>query len=401
MPRLWRRRGKGKVLLAGWLLSTLFPGGAGRRVNLAQDHRDGLTPASAASSWTAAGALSLTDREQPSSWTAAGAAALTDKKQQEDLVPNATMTFPRQRLKPALQAPGVFRESHLKVWVLSWLLSIIILSDLGAMPVIGSWKSLPGIRTEAFAVLMCVHVLEGCVCNTLAFLWRISTDRQQLDYIDALLEAAPQVLWKVENYHYETRYVTRWKNGTAYSERTRERVSTSSYVGELRIDSWSDRSHALQDLSDLDLRRYAMTKVRLAIDFDIVDQEHYHQQLSQFRSSHRNDVHQDFTETRQISGFKASTMVCTGPESILASVSVFWLCHLVLPLALPYRMWFSANTGKFEAKISKQIRCSSTVITPHANGHGGMGTLGALAVVSNMVGGLRAYVSLGMLGQSF
>lgn len=390
-----RGRGEGQVLWAGWLLSTLFPGAAGLRVNLAQDHRDGLTPAS---SWTAAGALSLTDREKPSSWTAAGAAALTDKKQQEDFLPNATATFPRQRLKPALQAPGMFRESHLKVWALSWLLSIIILSDLGAIPVIGSWEALPGISTTAFAVLMCVHVLEGCLCNTLAFLSMISTERQQLDYIDALLRAAPQVLWKVENYHYETRYETRWENGTAYSQSTRERVSTSSYLGELRIDSWSDRSHALQDLSDLDLRRYAMTKVRLAIDFDIVDQEQYHQQLSQFRSSHRYDVHQDFTETRHISGFRASTMVCPGrTESILASVSVFWLCHLVLPLALPYRMWFSASTGKFEAKISKQIRCSSPVITPHATGHGRMGTLGTLAVVSNMVGSLMDYV--GVLGQ--
>ena len=300
-----------------------------------------------------------------------------------NLAPHATATLPPRRLKPASQAPGMFRESHFKVLILSWLLSSLILSHLDALPVIGSWGALFGVSEDlesesrfAFAMLMCVYLIEGCCCNSLAFVSSISTESEQLRYIDSVLRAPPEILWKVENYHYETRIETTWVNGTAHTTSHQERVRTSSFHGQLRIDSWTDHSHEFQDLSGVDLQRYAMTKIRLKAHFDIVDREEYHAQMSHFRNSHRFDRLQDFTETRCILGFKESTMVCSGPQSAMASImataSVFWFCHLVLPLAFPYRMWLSANSGKIEATISKQIRCSRP---PHALGHGGMGAL--------------------------
>ena len=288
----------------------------------------------------------------------------------------------------------MFRESHFKVMILSWLLSSLVLSHLDALPVIGSWgklfdvgealgqENIPVVFLNVMLIFM--YLFEGFRCNTLAFVSSISTESEQLGYIDELIRAPPEILWEVENYHYETRHRTTYVNGTAHTEHYKERVRTSCFHGQLRIDSWSDRSHEFQDLSGLDLKKYAMTKIRLNSHFDIENQEEYHAQMSHFRRSHRFDLWQDFTETRRILGFKGSTMVCSGPQSAMASASVFWFCHLVLPLALPYRMWLSANSGKIEATIRKQIRCSRVVIPPHALGHSGMGALGALAM-SNVI----------------
>ena len=58
-----------------------------------------------------------------------------------------------------------------------------------------------------------------------------------------------------------------------------------------------------------------------------------------------------------VNNHHAAALVYTGKASWLASPWVFWLCHLLLPLALPYRMWLSASTGKCAVTIKKRIRC--------------------------------------------
>ena len=166
----------------------------------------------------------------------------------------------------------MFRESHFKVMILSWLLSSLVLSHLDALPVIGSWgklfdvgealgQEIPVVFLHVMLIFM--YLFEGFRCNTLAFVSSISTESEQLGYIDELIRAPPEILWEVENYHYETRLRTTYVNGTAHTEHYQERVRTSCFHGQLRIDSWSDRSHEFQDLSGIDLKKYALTKIRL------------------------------------------------------------------------------------------------------------------------------------------
>jgi hypothetical protein len=246
---------------------------------------------------------------------------------------------------------------------------------------------------QLLLVLMLLYIWEGASSNSLAYLSRIERETSDgSSYWQKLMRAPPEVAWKVTNYHVvPQRKVTKYsKSQRKVQTVTYERVDivTSEYTEHLRIDAWTDETPSIQDLSRVDLRKFAMTKVLLTFEFDTMDRRAYETQLNRFRYDHRHDQKQNFTESIRVQGLDAppqittisddvtyeqrvkkeqvgwvnnhhaAALVYTGKASWLASPWVFWLCHLLLPLALPYRMWLSASTGKCAVTIKKRIRCS-------------------------------------------
>ena len=251
---------------------------------------------------------------------------------------------------------------------------------------------------QLLLVLMLLYIWEGASSNSLAYLSRIERETSDgSSYWQKLMRAPPEVAWKVTNYHVVSQRKVHYRKQGKYSKShktvTYERVDivTSEYTEHLRIDAWTDETPSVQDLSHVDLRKFAMTKVLVTFEFDIMDRRAYETQLNRFRYDHRHDQKQNFTESIRVQGLDAppqittmsddvtyeqrvkkeqvgwvnavnnhhaAALVYTGKASWLASPWVFWLCHLLLPLALPYRMWLSASTGKCAVTIKKRIRCS-------------------------------------------
>lgn len=101
------------------------------------------------------------------------------------------------------------------------------------------------------------------------------------EYVTGLKKAAPNILWSIQCYHYETR--TRTVSSTDSNGRTttrtetyQVRVNTHSASGSLLYRSWTDRSDTLSD----QIYKFNMTKMKLTKSYtcDIG----YNQQRSQF-----------------------------------------------------------------------------------------------------------------------
>ena len=134
------------------------------------------------------------------------------------------------------------------------------------------------------------------------------------------MRAPPEVAWKVTNYHVvPQRKVTKYsKSQRKVQTVTYERVDivTSEYTEHLRIDAWTDETPSVQDLSHVDLRKFAMTKVLLTFEFDTMDRRAYETQLNRFRYDHRHDQKQNFTESIRVQGLDAPPQITTMSDDV-------------------------------------------------------------------------------------
>ena len=191
-----------------------------------------------------------------------------------------------------------------------------------------------------FAVLMLVHALEGFYCEAFAFLRGGSmTSRDASALLCTLSKAQPKLVWHV---------------GLDHSRCA-------------KITSWQDTSSPQPPLSEL-LDGLAGVMLKVCCEFSVQNERHYLQQKHAFqrqidlKEARSTEVttqlfvpgFSEFTHKQNVRLPVMRVLVSDG-TCPLAQVAVFWLAHMSLVLALPYRVWLLCNTGTASYVVAKQV----------------------------------------------
>lgn len=207
--------------------------------------------------------------------------------------------------------------------------SIVIWVVLGAccnlLPVAAFWSIL--------VVLIMVHIVEGYYSDTHSHLRHLISSAFAVQRLNQLRESEPKIVWRV---------------GTA--------------TGTPKVFQWHDVSKRAPNL-----QQYAMIKLTIKSDYTIADERRYLSQKTDFRTLHLRSPTDIVQEQLLIAGFSdythsnarstpmMQTMVSTGKAHPLANPVCFWVFHMSVVMALPYRLWLSSISGAVTHVVAKNI----------------------------------------------
>jgi hypothetical protein len=229
-----------------------------------------------------------------------------------------------------VRAPSCCRDRRDQCFVGLHSTSIVIWVALGAcwmLPVAAFWS--------VFVVLMMVHVVEGYYSETHCHLRHPISSQYAVQLLNRLHEAAPKIAWHVGA-----------ANGT------------------LKVLEWHDISKRAPDL-----QQYAMTKLTIKSDYTVAEETRDLSQMRDFCTLHLQSPTDTVQESLMIAGFSEfthrnsrstcimKTMVSAGETHPLVNPLCFWVCHLSVVMAFPYRLWLSSMSGAVTHVVAKNIFC--------------------------------------------
>jgi hypothetical protein len=254
---------------------------------------------------------------------------------------------------------GCKRDKHIFAFLISvGLLTLLLIfagCALSGEFIDGFFRFTTGLWV-VFGLAGLIYVAEALHSPTFRYLLHLNHIETVYEYHDRLTRTAPEVLWFIQCYHYETQNHTvdvYDQHGKFQRTETRTetvRVNTNSAHGELVISGWQDTSKPLGNLDD-----FQMTKMRLSKSFTA--DAGYKLQKRAFISANNRDTHYDLNEDYRIDGFKPCVLsvVDVSKKPCLAHWVWFLLAHLLVFLAVPYRAWLCSISGKAKPTISKHI----------------------------------------------
>ena len=188
-----------------------------------------------------------------------------------------------------------------------------------------------------------------CKMDSYRYLFKIITTKSLMDKFHQMYAAAPQVLWYIRSYHFETRHYSTYHNKQWHHHSYQTSVTTHSAAKKLKYSRWKDISTPFQR-GCIDPSR--LTKVMVNKYWEGDTGATY--QKTNFRAMNEHDEQNVLTETIIISGHKRYFYVNDN-----RSFRLHWLwyiiAHITIIYAYPYRMYLAAITDELDADVVKQI----------------------------------------------
>ena len=143
----------------------------------------------------------------------------------------------------------------------------------------------------------------------------------------------PEIIFHIQNYHYETRTRTvRYKDSDGNShtryETYTERVNTHRASEHFYYQQWTDTSADALSLSYIS--EFLVTRLRFykTFSFTTCARQSYNEQLHDFKYHNIRDTHHDFWVNEEIPGFRSNVLIYNdvkGPIPWFAKRSWFLL----------------------------------------------------------------------------
>ena len=208
--------------------------------------------------------------------------------------------------------------------------------------------------------------IESIFSHELAYLKNIMQDDTAWSYIQKMHEVPPEIVMRVECYHYETRLrLVYYTDAQGYpqsrTERYTERVTTFVDQDEFSFGSWVDVSkREMPPLGYASLTRVKIDPCILFGDQETADD--YTSQVSEMieRNKYR-DAFTEYSAKRQIPGLQKrfSTYVDLNVRPWWIRTLYFWIATLLM-MSWPYRWFFRAKTSKTYYILKKKMYKSTT-----------------------------------------
>jgi len=210
-----------------------------------------------------------------------------------------------------------------------------------------------------FCILVLLYLVECYTSSSRKYLTNEADKESVFEYVDRMKQNAPQIWWKVECYHYETRVRTVTRKDANGHERThhetyQEKVTTWRASDNYKYRSWEDVSTLLVGMDE-----YLLTKLSLYKTFSFANEQtrfDYESKAAYFRMINNRDVHQSFHWGIEIDGFQTKILaeVQPGVKPPCLSSRHFWIFSL-LGLTVFYRWWFEAQCGRKKLVFNKCV----------------------------------------------
>jgi len=207
-----------------------------------------------------------------------------------------------------------------------WLFSAFLLPIPGAV----LWTVL--------GVLFVVHIAEGYFSETPAYLRQIIPSKDAGVLLRTLKRAAPRIVWHI-----------------------------GDHSRDLKLTSWEDMSAADLPLSDLS-EGVVGVLFKVRSNFSVENEVQYQRQVEAFKRQVRLQDAKSPEVTTQlfVAGFSQFThektntlpvmrLLVANQRHALARPYCFWLAHLSVVFALPYRLWLSGHTRAATYTVDKNV----------------------------------------------
>lgn len=247
---------------------------------------------------------------------------------------------------------GCLRDTHCVITILStalmtlpivWLLDII------------EKNTFLGVEIPLGVVYL---VCSFCFSNSHAYLCNVIVTEGVMAHMERMYSSPPEIRWHIKCFHEEkiTKTTKTWEDGSVRTEKETigyETVYTHSAYGCLKFAAWNDVSTPLKQS---EIENYTMTKVSVKKRWICNDGGYERQKRAFIR---RNDVDRDYTfsEEFHVKGYQPRFLgfINVKDKPCLAHWTWYWLSHLTVVFALPYRMWLSSKTGKVRIELVKEM----------------------------------------------
>lgn len=207
------------------------------------------------------------------------------------------------------------------------------------------------------------YMLECALSSTRKYLSNRFSPSEWSEYVQQLAHAAPQLVWRIECYHY--RRVRRQGRSTAARQKVVTNVASEAFeVGNWNdVTAWSTVDRALPfGWTDTHPGTAAATFLRITLTNLFVfarptTGERYLSQEARFQEREgRRDRYCRLTRHMGLPHFRPKALVArTGLSDVaFASRSWFWLAS-VAGLTVPYRIWFSRHCWPAAVTVTKEI----------------------------------------------
>ena len=177
---------------------------------------------------------------------------------------------------------------------------------------------------------------------------------------DVKANGVPTINFKMECYHFETRYRTVYytdSNGNSRSrtETYQEKVVTSRPSTNFIYATWTDQSENIFGLEE-----YAYTRVHFKKQYILADEEtkiDFNQQKANFIDRNKNnDTHYSYFESFDISGY-VEWAISTLNNDVPWVMNVYWyLFFCLFMMELFYSYWLVIYSGKKGMTFIKVLR---------------------------------------------
>lgn len=250
---------------------------------------------------------------------------------------------------------GYLRDTHCVITILS--------TALMTLPIVWLLDIIEQAIFLAFEIPIGVIYLccSFCFSNSYAYLCNVIVTEGVMAHMERMYSSPPEIRWEIQCFHKEKRTKTtkRYVGGDgsdAYiteKETSYETVNTHFAYGYLEFAAWNDVSTPLKQS---DIENYAMTKVSVKKRWICNDGGYERQKRAFIR---RNDVDEDYTfsEEFHVKGYNPRFLgfINVKDKPCLVHWTWYWLSHLTVIFALPYRMWLSSKTGKVRIELVKEM----------------------------------------------
>lgn len=203
-----------------------------------------------------------------------------------------------------------------------------------------------------------LKVVEGFYSPTFRYLYQAQTLAEMVKHDVVLRDTDPVVCWAVVCSHQETRTVHD-KDGS-HTETTT--VITHCANEEVKYTQCVDKSPALP--SPCDLAKHDVTKYLSKV---IPEGNHYIEKRDSWHRFHNRDVSCQFYETPDIHGMNKYSLLFRGEHlgcwsrKIFVNVYVYTFMLLTGYLGMPYRIYLSSITDKYEYSYHKELTGISNI----------------------------------------
>jgi len=242
---------------------------------------------------------------------------------------------------------------HLKSWFLTALALISFAWFVGSILNIPPINEVPiTISLTVFVTFYTIMIVEIFCSSSYGYLSEIGAESRKT-VLKRLKNARPNIIWRIQCYHYITVHNTTYVNGRMVVTPRSVRVDTHQASCEFKYASWTDITRH-KFASEANVTKLHLTK---KFKFDnATSHASYKKQKIRFTKNNVNDVHHDFEEELHIPGFK-ERILSTKPMSNLPCYlnrCCFIICHLIF-LGPCFRWAFSSLGRKEEVKIIKKF----------------------------------------------
>jgi len=215
-------------------------------------------------------------------------------------------------------------------------------------------------------VFFLCYIIEACMSSTQKYLCNIEHKDGVHRLVDRLQRTAPQIVWKIQCYHYETRTrIVSYTDAEGRSQTRFEtytvRVNTHYATQHYRFDAWDDVSGKLPSLTD-----YKLTKLNIGKQWMFADaftEADYNTRQHWFIQFNDRDVSYDFSTKLRIPGHREKILAEVQPGSTPCFLNIgwYWVMNL-LGLSLPFRWYFTSISGRRDFNLIKRIQKSVPIM---------------------------------------